>query len=138
MPEHCFTYGSLMCADIMSSVCAVPLQGEPASLQDYARHPVRGEDYPGLVAVKGPLVEGILYRNVPPAAWPRLDAFEGVMYERRRIEVRCGDGTRVTAWAYVFKPAYGHLLESGDWDFSRFLAEGRERFCQRYLGFARL
>ena len=51
--RHCFTYGSLMWADIMARVCGHEFVSEPASLADHCRHPVHGEDYPGLRAAPG-------------------------------------------------------------------------------------
>lgn len=132
---HCFTYGSLMCADIMARVCGLAVTGEDARLAGYARHPVRGEDYPGLVPDAAGEVHGLLYRDLPASAWPRLDAFEGEMYARLPVRVESAAGMVHKAWAYVFIPEYRHLLQPGEWDFARFLASGRARFESRYLGF---
>jgi gamma-glutamylcyclotransferase (GGCT)/AIG2-like uncharacterized protein YtfP len=138
MPDHCFTYGSLMCEDIMARVSGVMLREEPALLPDHARHPVQGEDYPGMVPATGLAVSGILYRNLPTSAWPRLDEFEGGMYERRQVSVQLGNGEKVEAWTYLFRPDLAHLLLPGEWDFQRFLAEGKARFARHYLGFGLL
>ena len=138
MISHCFTYGSLMCADIMTLVSGIAVQGERAFLADHARHPVREEDYPGMVARPGHRVEGVLYRDLPAAAWPRLDRFEGAMYARRLVCVQLPGDARVEAWTYLFKPAYWDLLLPDEWDFNRFLAEGKARFTHRYLGYGML
>lgn len=135
MTDHCFTYGSLMCEDIMSRVCDASVRGEAASLLDHARHPVRDEDYPGMVAMAGHAVSGVLYRDLPAKAWVRLDEFEGGMYQRCSVSVKLGNGDQVEAWAYLFRPAYRHLLLPGEWDFQRFLAEGKLRFELNYMGF---
>ena len=59
MPDHCFTYGSLMCDDIMGAVCAAaPLSPLPARLAGFRRAPVIGVEYPGMVPAADGLVEG--------------------------------------------------------------------------------
>lgn len=138
MTDACFTYGSLMCEDIMSHVAGLPLTGQPARLSGHARHPVAGEEYPGVVADPAGAVAGVLYRGVDAAALVRLDAFEGGMYERLAVPVTTADGETVMAWCYIFRTPYQHLLLPGDWSFEAFLAEGKARFQARYMGYAAL
>ena len=138
MTLHCFTYGSLMCEEIMSMVCGRPCHGEPALLHGHQRHPVRGEDYPGMVERQGHKVRGLLYRMLDEAAFARLDAFEGLEYERVRREVCLPDDTRIVAWTYLFRPAFHHRLQPGEWDFEAFLRQGRQRFIARYAGFGQI
>lgn len=138
MPDHCFTYGSLMCADIMHRVCAARPSAQPARLDGYRRHPVVGEAYPGMVPAPDAQVDGMLYLDLPATAWPRLDAFEGSEYTRETVEVTLADGRRAAAWTYVFKPACVARLGPGEWDFARFLATGKARFTGQYLGFGQL
>jgi gamma-glutamylcyclotransferase (GGCT)/AIG2-like uncharacterized protein YtfP len=135
MPAHCFTYGSLMCDDIMAAVAGAPLAAVPARLDGYRRAPVLGADYPGMRPVAGARVEGRLYLDLPDAAWPRLDAFEGDEYRREQVQVELADGCRVAAWSYVFKPEHAARLGAGEWDFERFLATGKARFEALYMGF---
>ncbi|WP_457389551.1 gamma-glutamylcyclotransferase family protein [Roseateles sp. P5_E1] len=135
MTRHCFTYGSLMWADIMARVCGREFASEPASLAGHARHPVRGQDYPGLQAAPGGLVPGRLYRDVDADAWERLDAFEGVEYERADVVVALADGNALLAQVYRFRPEFADRLLPGDWDADAFAQEGRERFIARYVGF---
>jgi gamma-glutamylcyclotransferase (GGCT)/AIG2-like uncharacterized protein YtfP len=136
MTDCCFAYGSLMCPDIMARVCGHDLAGEPAELAGHVRHPVAGEDYPGVVAAPSGSVAGILYRGLDADALARLDAFEGEMYERVPVQVNPVGGQSVTAWCYIFLDR-ARLL-TGDWDHAAFLAEGKARFLARYLGFAAL
>lgn len=135
MTRHCFTYGSLMWADIMARVCGHEFASEPASLAEHQRHPVRGQDYPGLRAAPGGRVPGRLYLDVPDEAWARLDAFEGVEYERADVLVELADGSSRPAQVYRFKAEFADRLLPGDWDVDAFAREGRQRFIARYVGF---
>jgi len=135
MSQHCFTYGSLMCDDIMAAVAGLRAAAVPARLDGYRRSPVIGEHYPGMVPAAGDKVEGVLYLELPDTAWARLDAFEGDEYRREQVSVACADGRIETAWTYVFKPEYAARLAAGTWDFERFLETGKARFEARYLGF---
>ena len=135
MTAHAFTYGSLMWADIMGRVCGREFAGEPASLAGHRRHPVRGQDYPGLQADAAGTVPGVLYRDVTEAAWERLDAFEGAEYERVDIVVTLADGNTLPAQVYRFRSEFAQRLLPGDWDADAFEREGRARFIARYAGF---
>lgn len=135
MTAHAFTYGSLMWADIMARVCGREFAAEPASLADHARHPVQGQDYPGLRAAPGAVVPGRLYRDVDAAAWARLDAFEGPEYERVGVVVALADGSMLPAEVYCFRAEFAHRLLPGDWDEAAFAREGHVRFSARYVGF---
>jgi gamma-glutamylcyclotransferase (GGCT)/AIG2-like uncharacterized protein YtfP len=136
--RHCFTYGSLMWADIMARVCGREFASEPASLAGHRRHPVRGQDYPGLRAALAGLVPGRLYRDVDEAAWARLDVFEGDEYERVDVMVALPDGSALPAQAYRFRMEFAGRLLPGDWDAEAFDREGRTRFIARYAGFGEL
>lgn len=137
-PAHCFTYGSLMWADIMASVCGRAFTGEPATLAGHRRHPVRGEDHPGLLPAPGGLVPGVLYRDVDAAAWARLDAFEGEAYERAGVVVTLADGSELPAQVYRYRADCAQALLPGDWSVEAFEREGRQRFIARYVGFEQL
>ena len=143
-----------MWAEIMARVCGVEvsaLQSRPAWLEGHVRHPVRGQEYPGLVplderrqepggvAAEPLAVRGVLYDGLTDEAYRRLDAFEGEEYERVRVRVREGapDGAWRQAWVYRFRAAYRHRLAPGAWDPDRFEAEGKARFLARYGGFDR-
>jgi gamma-glutamylcyclotransferase (GGCT)/AIG2-like uncharacterized protein YtfP len=136
--RHCFTYGSLMWVDIMARVCGREFASEPASLAGHRRHPVSGQDYPGLRAAPGGLVPGRLYRDVDEAAWARLDVFEGDEYERVDVVVALADGSALPAQAYRFRMEFSGRLLPGDWDAEAFDREGRTRFIARYAGFGEL
>ncbi|MFM8928779.1 MAG: gamma-glutamylcyclotransferase family protein [Betaproteobacteria bacterium] len=149
----CFAYGSLMWPDIMTRVCGrevSALQHTQAWLHGHARHPVRGQDYPGLVPQSGAqALQGVLYTGLTPQDFQRLDAFEGQEYERVPVEVvlehpATTDGlapagaapaARQKTWVYRYRPEFEHRLEPGDWSPQAFEAQGKARFCARYVGF---
>ena len=129
-----FAYGSLMCADIMQQVCGQILPGEHAVLPDYQRLRVLGEEYPAIIHCTGSQVEGRLYRGLCAAAWQRLDAFEGEMYQRLEVRLLTA-GRHELSQAYVIHPRYRDQLDDQAWDFAHFLRHGKARFQQRYCGF---
>jgi hypothetical protein len=162
----CFTYGSLMWPDIMARACgreAAALHHERAWLHGHARHPVMGQDYPGLVPHSGaPALQGVLYWGLTPQELQRLDTFEGPEYERVSVMVlleapaACTTADRVLApaqasapasralasasaqqaWVYRYRLEFAHRLGPGNWSEQAFEEQGKARFCARYVGFA--
>jgi len=130
-----FTYGTLMCEDIMRNVAGCRLSNTHAVLREYRRYKVKGEVYPALVAGAGGMVEGIVYHDVPESAWLRLDRFEGEMYERRFVKVALADGRTETAYAYIIRKGFETRLDSIEWDFESFLRSGKTSFETDYAGY---
>ncbi len=135
-PTHCFTYGSLMCEDIMGAVCAARAPFVAATLDGFRRAPVIGEEYPGMVPAPGERVEGVLYLDLPESAWTRLDHFEGIEYSREQVSVRTADGRSLAAWTYVFKPEFASRLGPGACAVQRVLEAGKARFTAQVMGCA--
>jgi gamma-glutamylcyclotransferase (GGCT)/AIG2-like uncharacterized protein YtfP len=133
-----FAYGSLMCTDIMVDVSGCDLSHTVGVLNGYRRRVVRREQYPGLVPEDDNYVEGVVYWDVPPSAWDRLDRFEGEMYVRQHVEITLNDGTTLPADAYVVRSEYRDRLEDADWDFDEFLRNGKARFQWHYQGYRSL
>lgn len=134
-----YAYGTLMAPDIMQAVAGCRLQSVEATLEGYRRFGIRGEEYPGIIRVKGGRVEGVLYRDVPSEAMARLDLFEGEMYSRDAVMVQPGDKDKpLSAMVYVIKPEFTHLLTSEEWDFQNFLKHGKRLFEDGYGGFEAL
>jgi gamma-glutamylcyclotransferase (GGCT)/AIG2-like uncharacterized protein YtfP len=132
-----FAYGTLMCEDIFYAVTGTRRSRMGATLHDYSRHPVAGEVYPGIMRQGGAVVEGIVYLDLPGEAWRLLDRFEGEMYERRTLQVTCGDGMNRTAGTYTVRPGFISLLaHDRQWDFRTFLAVRMKYFQEKYPGFA--
>ena len=133
-----FAYGTLMCRDIMHNVSGCRLTAEPGTLRGYSRRAVRGERYPALIPDEEGCVNGVVYRNLPHSAWPRLDRFEGEMYARRSVEIALNNGAMLTADTYVARQKFLDRLESSEWDFEDFLRNGKNDFQRRYGGYQRL
>lgn len=133
-----FTYGSLMCADIMAAVSGVNSPSEPALLRNYRRYAVLSEDYPGLVADAGAETQGLVYRNITEEGLHRLDRFEGEYYQRRDVVLELTEGKSALAQTYVFRSEYQYLLADWPWSFEHFLNVGKSRFNSDYLGFQKM
>lgn len=133
-----FTYGSLMCADIMTAVAGAPLACTPAMLPGYRRFLVSNEQYPGVIADETGTVPGIVYHALTPEHWSRLDVFEGVCYDRRLVTVRSAQAPEAQVYCYVFRPECHHLLTTIEWDYAAFLRSGKQIFQSRYCGFKTL
>lgn len=138
MTAHLFAYGTLMCEEIMLAVTGCRLTGVRCLLRGYERGRIQEEVYPGMVARPGKVVDGVVYSDVPEAAWERLDTFEGEMYRRRVIQVELEDGTAREAQAYVLRPEFAHRLSASPWSLEAFLRFGKARFQRQYLGFEAL
>jgi NAD-dependent deacetylase len=133
-----FAYGTLMDGSVFSRVAGTVRPAAPASADGWVRRRVRGEVYPAIVPEPGGVVDGVVYFDLPPAAWACLDAFEGEMYERTRLGVRGDDGREWEAFSYVAKPAYRHLLGGNDWSFTEFAARDLPGFLSDFRGFSAL
>ena len=66
-----------------------------------ARHAVRGEAYPAIVAKSNGLVKGIIYKDISQAELDALDAYEGDEYGRIRVFVET-EADKIQAWVYVW------------------------------------
>jgi gamma-glutamylcyclotransferase (GGCT)/AIG2-like uncharacterized protein YtfP len=136
--ENLFAYGTLMCDDIMREVSGCRLSHVPGTLKGYSRRSVKGEQYPALIPDEEGRVEGVVYWNVPNAAWDRLDRFEGEMYARQLVQIALNDGATVLAATYVVHPEFLDHLEQAEWDFSDFLRHGKASFQRYYKGYQSL
>jgi gamma-glutamylcyclotransferase (GGCT)/AIG2-like uncharacterized protein YtfP len=134
-PSDLFTYGSLMCADIMAQVVGAQLHSSSAVLSGYQRFVVRGEQYPGIVAHSGGKVAGRVYHGITQVSWERLDRFEGEMYERQQVVVSYQNGRKTEVDCYVIRPEFINRLTTIEWDFDTFLRSGKAQFQDQYGGF---
>ena len=135
MTKNFFAYGTLMCEDIMVAVTGRSFRHIPGTLHRYQRRAIQGEVYPGLVAKKGGVVEGITYLNLPDETWAQLDTFEGKMYQRKMVNADLMNGTSVEAYTYVVRREFKNRVKPVDWDYWEFLRTGKKRFEAEYAGF---
>jgi gamma-glutamylcyclotransferase (GGCT)/AIG2-like uncharacterized protein YtfP len=133
--QNLFTYGSLMCEDIMSAVVGGSLRRTRALLPRYRRLLVKNEHYPAVVPSIDDSVDGIVYHDISPEGWSRLDNFEGEMYSRRLVAVLYENGDEAQVYCYVFKPEFQQQLTAEEWDFDMFLRRDKSFFLTRYPGF---
>ena len=133
--QDLFAYGSLMCEDIMATVAGARFHGTPAVLAGYRRFLVKGEQYPGVVAVANGTVAGMVYRNISQKGWLRLDRFEGAMYNRTPVTVLFDNKTEGLVHCYLFRPEFFDRLTSTEWEYDTFLRGGKTLFQNRYGGF---
>ena len=133
-----FAYGTLMCDEIMAEVSGVCPHRVPATLSGYRRLQVKAQPYPAVVPNTDCRVDGIVYQNVPPSAWNRLDRFEGDMYSREIVQVQLRWGSAVPAATYVLRPQFRGYLDEAEWNFDVFLREGKVRFRSSYKGYLAL
>ncbi len=132
-----FTYGSLMSSDIMYHVAGCRADFVPATLKDFRRSRIRGEEYPGIVPHLGAEVEGILYLHLSPKAIERLDSFEGDLYSRQNVQVMTQHGL-CPAMSYVIKAEHSDLLTGEIWSYEHFLTVGKANFLEAYVGFRKI
>lgn len=133
--QDLFTYGSLMCEDIMAEVAGLRLGCTPAILAGYRRFLVKDEQYPGVIEAPTGTVAGIVYHGLTPEVWSRLDRFEGEMYDRRPVTVRYENNTETTVDCYIFRPEFARRLTATEWDYAAFLRGGKALFQSQYCGF---
>jgi gamma-glutamylcyclotransferase (GGCT)/AIG2-like uncharacterized protein YtfP len=130
-----FTYGSLMCSDIMFPVADCRLGYTRAILKDFFRSEIINEEYPGITPKAGALVTGILYFNLSLPAIRRLDIFEGELYVRQHIQVATEEYGIIEAMTYVFRQEHSGMLTNTEWRYEKFLTSGKKKFTDAYFGF---
>jgi len=118
---HCFTYGSLMFAEIMHAVAGMRPVALAARLHGWERRAIRAANYPAAFPEKASpshkSLEGVLWLDLSAQAWQRLDVFEGTDYARVQVTVQSATGPH-QAWVYAFRDR-NRVLDH-DWDVSAF------------------
>lgn len=122
--DNLFTYGTLMLPEIVSTILGKPVEkGIPAVLHHYQRYPVIGENFPGITDKEDALTEGVLYTEIPTKLLCRLDAYEGDLYQRKRVEVIC-NGLVKQAWCYLIRKEHLSELDySKEWCIDQFVEQ---------------
>lgn len=131
--EALFTYGTLMCPEVLAAVAGATGTARPARLHDHARRRIRGVVWPGAVAHPGASVEGVLWSGLSAAALARLDHFEGAAFRREPVVVSTADGD-VTAAAYILASNHRWRLTERDWAPATFRARHLAGYLERLGG----
>jgi len=128
--KNLFTYGTLMCDEIMHAVAGHRFSSVHAVLNGYSRRGIKQEVYPAIFAESNGRVVGVLYRDVPQSAWVKLDEYEGDMYSRDSVVVELNDGVTLPADTYVIKSSCRRLLAEDDWDYEYFLHHHKKHYLK--------
>jgi gamma-glutamylcyclotransferase (GGCT)/AIG2-like uncharacterized protein YtfP len=116
MKTHLFAYGTLEIPAVMYAVTGQHHPAKAAVLPDYSRYLLVNKPYPGIVPQLNAEVEGMLYRNLSPQIWQRLDRYEDNFYQRQQVTVLSRRGEPIDAWTYIVPMAHQHLLSQIPWD----------------------
>ena len=125
--SNLFAYGTLMSEVVLRKVTGESFPQISGILSGFTRYAIRGEVYPGLIEEEQGQVEGVVYSGLSTATWNLLDRFEGAMYKKIGVLVRCGN-EQVSAATYLLKPEYHSVLDNKPWYFDAFMSEGIRRF----------
>ncbi len=128
MKAHLFAYGTLEIPTVMTAVTGRHYPAEVAVLPGYTRFLLHNKHYPGIVARQHAEVNGVLYRNLSPAVWRRLDRYEDAFYQRQQVRVLTAEGEILEAWTYIIPGDKHHLLSNIPWDRHTFIKHRLRRF----------
>ena len=128
MKTHLFAYGTLEIPAVMYAVTGQHHPAEAAVLTGYRRYLLANKHYPGIVPQLNADVKGMLYRNLSPQIWQRLDRYEDDFYQRQQVTVLSRRGELIEAWTYIVPMAYQHLLSQISWDRRYFTKHRLRRF----------
>lgn len=121
---HLFAYGTLEVPAVLAKVTGSEHVAQAAVLSGYARYLLARYPYPAMIAAPASTVLGSVFLDLDAAAFARLDAYEGDLYERCELSVRVGDAM-VRAQSYVLRGEFHQLLSEAPWD--------RHEFERRHL-----
>lgn len=120
MNRKLFCYGTLLNPLILQHFIGRPLKIKPATLTGYARFQLKGQCYPGIIADPTASVEGKVVSGVSVQTLKILDAYEGMLYWRKRVSVKTVLGRTEKAYAYLIRPKYYWRLTRQDWNLQEF------------------
>jgi len=129
MKHPLFTYGTLCLPEVMQAVAGRVFTTDHARLDGYRCRLLRRRVYPGIIRTDEDSVRGLLHYDVDAQSLARIDAFEGGDYRRETVLAVRGDGSDVTAVAYVLEDSQQHLLSDREWDEAVF----RRKHLRNYM-----
>ncbi len=128
MKSHLFAYGTLEIPAVMYAVTGQHYPAEAARLPGYTRYLLQNKPYPGIVPGEHSEVNGMLYRNLSPQIWRRLDRYEDDFYQRQQVTIITARGESLDVWTYVIPANKHHLLSQIPWDPRYFTKHRLRRF----------
>jgi gamma-glutamylcyclotransferase (GGCT)/AIG2-like uncharacterized protein YtfP len=132
MRNNLFVYGTLMAPEVVETLLGRLPPNQPATLQGYRRHPVLQQVYPGLVeASNDNCVRGILFCDLQPSDWQRLDRFEDKEYTRVQVKVQAQKNDLTDTQTYLWTDPLTKLDTSLDWDLQVFLKKHLDDYLVR-------
>ena len=118
---HLFAYGTLMFPEVWRRVVGRDVPAQRATAAGFAVYRVRNGVYPVMVSAEaGERVVGVVYRDLDPATFDALDAYESDLYERIAIEVKLDSGSALTCQAYVLPISRAGHASDERWDAAEF------------------
>lgn len=106
------------------------LRGVRARLPGHAASRVAGESYPGMIPSPAAETGGLLYDRLTDQDLIMLDAFEGELYERTRVQVFTRDGACHECWTYVVRGAFREHLSVESWILREFIRKDMVKFMK--------
>lgn len=130
-----FTYGTLMVPEVFKKITGLLLPNQKAVLNGYDCYLLNKKTYPGIVLSKASETNGVLYFDVTPEIFRKLDLFEGDLYLREKVVVVGENNNTFDAFAYVLKPEAAKYLSQNRWSLENFISNHLNEFIQDDPGF---
>lgn len=127
MKHVLFAYGTLQLPEVMQRLLGRPVEGVPAILEHYRSGLVARANFPGIVPDPGKTVNGSLLSGFRQEDLQRLDAYEGELYRRIRVEVRLGQPRSQTVkqcWVYCMAHWAQDRVTDTPWTIEWYRQEG--------------
>ena len=111
-----FVYGTLLFEAVWDLVVGCAVRKQPARLKGWARFYMRNRVYPGIRALAGAEVEGLLICHLNQQNMAALDEFEDVIYTKKYLQVSClADNRPASAYAYIVDRQHEDCLSDKPW-----------------------
>ena len=128
-----FVSGPLMFRELVVAVVGKALPPQSGLLRGYAQFELPEDGQSAIIPFPDQAVDGVVYLDVDEDALARLDAFQGVRFERVEVNVEAEGGEWLEAEAYCLKLRRRKLLSAKIWDEDEY----RENHLKRVLASCR-
>jgi gamma-glutamylcyclotransferase (GGCT)/AIG2-like uncharacterized protein YtfP len=127
---HLFAYGTLEVPAVLAKVTGRMHVARAALLSGFSRYLLARYPYPAMIADPAGSIAGSVFLDLDAAAFARLDAYEGDLYERCQLSVTVGDAL-LQAQSYVLRGEFHELLSAAPWDRHEFERRHLESYLAR-------